>query len=112
MELILKEINTVTVIELPESLDYDTEEEFVETINLLFKAEKYVFVLDFTNLEYISSSCLGRLYRLSKTARNAGGRVLIANMSPKIQNIFELIGLNEFFEIYSSVEKAINSIAR
>lgn len=55
--------------------------------------------LDFTNLDYISSSGLRVLILLNKKAKEQGGHVTIVGMKDNILQIFQIVGFDKIFTI-------------
>ncbi len=56
-------------------------------------------VLDFTHLEYISSSGLRLLIGLRKDCAAKGGKVIIEKINDTIRNVFTMTGFYSLFEI-------------
>lgn len=55
--------------------------------------------LDFSNLEYISSSGLRLLIGLRKSSAAKGGKVIIEKINDSIRNVFTMTGFYSLFEI-------------
>ena len=56
-------------------------------------------LLDFTQLEYISSSGLRLLIGLRKDCAAHGGKVIIEKINDSIRNVFTMTGFYSLFEI-------------
>ncbi len=56
-------------------------------------------VLDFTDLQYISSSGLRLLIGLRKDSAAKGGKVVIEKINDSIRNVFTMTGFFSLFEI-------------
>jgi len=56
-------------------------------------------ILDFTELEYISSAGMRIILLLQKTASGKGGKVSIKGMSEDIRQIFRMTGFDQMIEI-------------
>lgn len=56
-------------------------------------------VLDFEELDYISSAGLGLLVALQLRLDREGHRVTLANVNPHIQELLRLAGLDSIFSI-------------
>jgi anti-anti-sigma factor len=56
-------------------------------------------VLDFKDLQYISSLGLGTLVKTQKRLQAAGGGIRLVNVSPHIRDIFQFSGLHFLFPI-------------
>jgi len=63
-------------------------------------------VVDFGEVTYISSSGLRALLIARRLARNQGGDVKLCRLSPRVYEIFEMVGFTQVFGIYDSVEAA------
>jgi anti-sigma B factor antagonist len=72
--------------------------------------EKYGdVVLQLDTVEFVDSSGLGALVRLTQAARSKGGDVKLSGVPPKIHKVLQLTSLLSQFEIYASVEEAITA---
>jgi anti-anti-sigma factor len=63
-------------------------------------------VVDFGDVTYISSSGLRALLTARRLARSQGGDVKLARLSPRVYEIFEMVGFTQVFGIFDSVEDA------
>jgi anti-anti-sigma factor len=63
-------------------------------------------VVDFGDVTYISSSGLRALLTARRVARSQGGDVKLARLSPRVYEIFEMVGFTQVFGIFDSVEDA------
>jgi anti-sigma B factor antagonist len=66
-------------------------------------------VLQLDNVEFVDSSGLGALVRLTQAARSKGGDLKLSGVPPKIRKTLEMTNLHTQFEIYDSVEEAITA---
>src|SRR5260370_22453295 len=56
-------------------------------------------LLNFGNVEYLSSAALGKLITLNKKLQQAGGKLILCNIDPQIHEVFEITKLDKFFKI-------------
>jgi anti-sigma B factor antagonist len=71
---------------------------------------RYVdIVLQLDQVEFIDSSGLGALVRLSQTARSKGGALCLACVPATIRKTLEITHLRSQFEVHDSVEEAITA---
>jgi anti-sigma B factor antagonist len=56
-------------------------------------------VLDFSELEYISSAGLGLLFATLRRLTDAGGGLTIVNLRPYIRELFGIAGFDRIFAI-------------
>ena len=66
-------------------------------------------VLQLDNVEFIDSSGLGALVRLTQAARVKGGDLKLSGVSERIRKTLKMTNLDSQFEIYDSVEEAITA---
>ena len=73
---------------------------------LIDKGRKQV-VIDMHGVKIINSSGLGLLIGGITTMKNAGGRLVFANMSEKVWSLIVIAKLTSVFEQHNSVDEAI-----
>lgn len=61
-------------------------------------------VLDFSDLEYISSAGLGVLLRTQKRLMAAGGGLKLINVNNHIMDVFRFSGFDHIFEVQGAVD--------
>lgn len=66
-------------------------------------------VLQFDGVEFIDSSGLGALMRLTQAARSKRGDLKLSGVPPKIRKTLEMTRLLPQFETYEAVEEAITA---
>lgn len=65
-------------------------------------------VLDFSNVEYLSSAALGKLITLDKKVKAAKGKLRLCGIRPEIYEVFTITRLHKVFNIFDDQEKALN----
>jgi anti-sigma B factor antagonist len=68
-------------------------------------------ILDFGNVQFLSSTVLGLLIRLSKRIYEHDGQLRLCNINPKIYEIFKITRLTKTFDIYKDVESAVEDLS-
>ena len=66
-------------------------------------------VLNMKDVKYMDSSGVGELVSSFTTVKNAGGTLKLANLDNRIHDLLQLTALITVFEVFDSVEDAINS---
>lgn len=56
-------------------------------------------VVDFAQLDYISSGGLGELFAAQKRLKSSGQALTLKNLNPHIREVFSIAGFDAFFEI-------------
>jgi len=64
-------------------------------------------LIDLEEVEFLSSSMLGKLIRLLKRAAQSDGRVRLCSIRPSIREVFEITQLHKVFEIYPDADEAL-----
>ena len=81
-------------------------------MSVIGQAEHINLVLDFGNVQFLSSAVLGLLIQISKRIYEQGGKLKLCNINPKIYEIFKITRLTKTFDIYKDVEGAVRSFLR
>ena len=79
-------------------------EELFEAIE---KKGKTKMLLNFENVDYLSSAALGKLITLNKRLKEENGHLKLCNIKENIYEVFRITKLNKIFEIYDSEEAAL-----
>jgi len=101
----------VHVVRLEGYVDAHTFTDFEEELTRLVEAGQYNLLLDLERLTYINSTGLGLLMATFRQVRQQQGDLVIAKMSDKITNIFNLLGFSRLIHTYSTEEEALNHFA-
>jgi anti-sigma B factor antagonist len=66
-------------------------------------------LLNFGNVDYLSSSALGKFITLNKKVNTAGGRLILCNIAPHIFEVFEITKLDKLFNIQKEEQAALQA---
>jgi anti-sigma B factor antagonist len=66
-------------------------------------------IIDLSGVKYVDSSGIGELVSCYTTITNRGGLLKLANLNAKIYGLLQLTALVTVFQIYDSVEDALQS---
>ncbi|HWP82560.1 MAG TPA: STAS domain-containing protein [Bacteroidota bacterium] len=97
----------VSVLELKGYLDAHTAPELESAFQKLLSTKKYNIVVNCKDLSYISSAGLGVFMAFIEDVRKNRGDIKLTNMSPKVYNVFDLLGFPILYEIYKEEEEAV-----
>jgi anti-sigma B factor antagonist len=56
-------------------------------------------ILNFANVQFMSSAVLGLLVRIHKRISERGGRLRLVNLDPSLRKVFEITQLTRIFDI-------------
>ena len=75
----------------------------------LIEKDRLKVVLNLRAVDHINYLSIGVLLERLKLLRNLNGDLKLAGMSPFLRDIFKVVGMDRFFEDYTSLEDAIES---
>jgi anti-sigma B factor antagonist len=103
----------ITLIGLSGQLDAHTAPEFEHFLEERVRTEKKSkLILDFSNLEYISSAGLGVLMGLIEEVRSQSGDMKLIRVPEKIYHVLDLLGFPIVFEVLPQLENALDAFAK
>lgn len=103
----VKDQGDVSIIYLVGYLDAHTAPALENTFSGLIERGRYMIVVNFKDLAYISSAGLGVFMAFIEKIRDNSGDIKLTNMSDKVFNIFDLLGFPLLYEIFKTVEEAV-----
>jgi anti-sigma B factor antagonist len=78
--------------------------------NLVSDSGGKKLLLNFRNVEYMSSAVLGMLVTLNKKIRTAGGKLVLCNIDPQIREVFSITQLDKVFVIRGDEQEALQAL--
>jgi anti-sigma B factor antagonist len=66
-------------------------------------------LIDFSNVNFLSSAVLGTLIRILSTMKKYNGRLVLCSINDKVFEIFKITRLNQIFETYPDFAQAMKS---
>lgn len=111
-EIIEEEKNGVVILRVNGELDALVAPQLKDRLIKLIELDKKSFIIDFEGLVHINSLAMGILRGRLKEIREKNGDIKLINLNNHITTIFEMVGLDEIFDIYESEEEALNKFWR
>ena len=108
----VEEIGTVTVAHFIDTklLDQHTIDLVGDPLfRLVDELGRRKVLLNFGNVEYLSSAALGKLITLNKKVNGSGGKLILCNIDPTIYEVFEITKLNKLFNIQKDEQGALQA---
>ena len=72
--------------------------------------ENKKIILNLGNVNYIDSSGIGELVSTYTTVTNAGGKLILLNLTKKIQELLAITKLLTVFQVFEDEQSAIDSL--
>jgi len=107
----LRETKSINVLELKGYLDAHTAPELEKAFQKLIDGKKFSIVVNCRDLTYISSAGLGVFMAYIEDVRKNNGDIKLSNMSPKVYNVFDLLGFPLLYDITKDENEAIQRFA-
>lgn len=104
-------VGELTVLALDGFLDAHTAPEFESAIQSDIDAGHLQFVVDCAKLTYISSAGLGVFMGFIEELRERGGDIKICGLTPKVEQVFEILGFHALYDIVPDVPAAVQRFA-
>lgn len=104
-QVIVSENQENVVIGISGFLDAHTAPFLENAIKEQIDKKVYNINIDFENLDYISSAGFGVFMEFIEEIRENGGDLVLVNMKQKIRKLFELLGFDLLFKIYSAEDQ-------
>ena len=86
--------------------------EWLAKMDELISSGKINFILNMAGMDYMNSSGLNTMVNMLTKARSKGGEVLVANVSPKVKELFIITKLNTLFTVTDNMEDAEKHFAK
>lgn len=80
-----------------------------EITQLVETKSKPKLVINFKNVDHLSSAALGTLITINRKVQDRGGQLRLAQIDPQIYEVFVITRLNKIFQIHETAEEATKS---
>ncbi len=109
----VKDVNGVAVIDFVDSgLMFESAlvEEIGEELQSLITDHGHTrLLLDFSRVQYVSSTMLGLLANLDKEVKKGGGQLKITGLGPVLRDTFRISHFEAMFAIYDNEASALKA---
>ena len=110
MEIITRKDNERMVVSVMGKMDAVTAPEFETNMKEWISQGMHRFVIDLGKLEYISSGGLRSILVAARILKSCKGKMVISSINGVVKNVFEISGFTSLFEVYDSVENALQKV--
>lgn len=90
-------------------LDEANIQEMGRELFSLVENDRKQILLNFSNVEFLSSAALGKLITLDKKVKSSNGQLRLSNIRPEIYEVFAITRLNKLFAIHDDEADALES---
>lgn len=111
MEITQAEQEGIIMLELKGRLDTLSSSELERKLTDLITQKEYKLVLDFSQLDFISSSGLRVLLAAGKQLKSASGKMVLCALKEHVKEVFDVAGFTMLFSIFPSAEIALKELS-
>lgn len=101
----------IRILSLDGYLDAHTAPQFENAIHDEMQAGHQQIVVNCAKLTYISSAGLGVFMSFIEELRETGGDIKLAAITPKVYQVFEVLGFPALFDILDTTQAAVAKFA-
>ncbi|MEO7367665.1 MAG: STAS domain-containing protein [Gemmatimonadaceae bacterium] len=109
MQISTRTSNDIHIVAISGSMDSTTSPEAQKSLDAILAGAKKV-VLDFSQLDYISSAGLRVLLGAAKKLRASGGTLRIFGLNQSVREVFEISGFSAILSVYPSEAEALSAM--
>lgn len=110
MSISVSDQDVCTIITLDGSLTMEDVGRIDQELRPLLEQTKPAVVVNLANVLYIDSSGTGFLVKLLQWARQSNRLLVLAELHPNVEKVFQLSNLNKVFEVAKTVKEALQFI--
>lgn len=99
-----------SVFKLNGRLDSNTAMGFEQKLFESIENGAQRLILDFQELDYISSAGLRVILKATKSLKSADGKLVLCSMQDYVKEVFEISGFDSFLPIEPTLDDAVKSV--
>jgi anti-sigma B factor antagonist len=109
MDIIEEHQSGVNIFKLNGRLDSNTSQGFEKKIFQAIDDGSKNMIIDFKNLEYISSAGLRVILKATKALKREEGKMMLCDMQDYVKEVFEIAGFDSFLPIVGTMDDALQA---
>ncbi len=107
MQIIEEKQNDIQIFIIYGRLDSNTAPAFEEKVGEVIATGVRWMIIDFKNLEYVSSAGLRLILKTTTDLNRLEGRLVLCSMDDYVKEVFEISGFDSFLPITGSRDDAL-----
>jgi len=109
MEISTKKENNAVVVSVKGRMDAVTSPEFEKSLSALIATGENTFLINLSQLEYISSAGLRGILTIAKQLKAKDGKIFFAALQGAVKDVFQISGFGTIFKIFETEEEALKT---
>ncbi len=106
MEIVTNKTEDIIIVSVSGRIDTATSADFQNAVNQLIQQGEKNIVLDFENVEYLSTAGLRAILVAAKKSAAAGGKLCCCSLQPFVSRIFEVCEFTRLIPVFECVKSA------
>jgi anti-sigma B factor antagonist len=109
MEFNFEQVGDVTIVQVcVESLSASNVQDFKSEMTKILKPGAKI-VLDMSKVKFVDSSGIGGLLSCVNSLASSDSQLKISNVTIQVRNLFELVRVHRFLNVFNTSEEAVRS---
>ena len=108
----IAELENACSIKLTGYIDTYNSAFFQKKTDMLIEAGYNNFILDCSDLNYISSTGIGSLASFLRNTQSKSGHLVLVSLQPNVHEVFMILGFTQFFTVKDTEEEAISILKK
>lgn len=109
MEIIEEKHEAISIYKLNGRLDSNTSQGFEKKIFDAISDGSKNMIVDFKDLDYISSAGLRVILKATKALNREDGKIMLCSMQDYVKEVFEIAGFDSFLPIVGTMDEALKA---
>jgi anti-anti-sigma factor len=109
MKIETEQVHGMTIVGFEGNLDTATAGEADARISEVVAGGATRVLLDFAQLDFISSAGLRTLLLAGKKLKKGGGKLCVCSLNETVKDVFDISGFSSLFHVYADREEAVAS---
>ncbi|MFN0065737.1 MAG: STAS domain-containing protein [Chlamydiales bacterium] len=110
MDVTVEEKGEVIVVRVKGRLDAASSPQLEKTINSIIDGGHFKLVLNFTDVDYLSSAGMRLMLSISKKLQQLEGKVVACNLNDEVMEVIKMAGFNQVIEFYPNEVESLSHL--
>ena len=110
MEIRTRKEKNAMVVSVKGRMDGVSSPDFEKQVSELLAEGEKDFIVDFGELDYISSAGLRSVLTILKDLKERNGKLLLCSLKDLVKNVFDISGLSRAIPSYETLESALSDL--
>jgi len=110
MDVTVEEKGEIIVMRVKGRLDAASSPQLEQTINSIIDGGHFKIVLNFSDVEYLSSAGMRLMLAISKKLQHLEGKVVACSLNDDVMEVIKMAGFNQVIEFYPSEQESLTHL--